>query len=245
MAPTTPLAPPKNARRVVVRDEENGSHKEGSQRLLKGGNRTGGVGKGGPEMGQDLGLRSVFCRQLGRRTPPEECRANLALAVAESFPDALQGPLAQVAVEGANGSNDGAGDGALEEAPQAAGGQAEPADVVGAPDAEGPSAAGPCLAVAAKDTSSAHGFVLGAAFVKAVQEAVPNESADHLAVRTGSQLEPLGKGVPFLDAAVKPFLLSHTDRASAKSLILPAWRREGQRRGRSGVRWRTVERGAG
>jgi hypothetical protein len=75
------------------------------------------------------------------------------------------------------------------------GGQAEPSDFVGEPDAEGPPATGTCLAVAAKDPPGAHRFSLGAALVKAVQKAVPNQRADHLAVRTGRLLEPLGNRV--------------------------------------------------
>ena len=110
---------------------------------------------------------------------------------------------------------------------RAAGGQAEPSDFVGEPDAEGPPATGPCIAVAAKDPPGADRLSLGAAVVKAVQKAVPNQRADDLAVRTGRQLEPFRNRDPFLGAAVKPSLLAHSDHASAKIVILPAWGRGG------------------
>ena len=180
-------------------------------------------------------------RQLGRRAPRRQCRADLALALVEAFPDALPGAVAEMAVGGADGGADAAGDGGLEEPPQAAGGQAEPSDLVGAPDAEGPPATGACIAVAAKDPPGAHGFSLGAAVVKAVQKAVPNQRADGLAVRTRRLLEPLGHGVPFLVAAVKPSLLAHAAHASAKIVILPAWGRGGVGRGTM----KNPERGAG
>ena len=125
-----------------------------------------------------------------------------------------------MAVEGAKGGEEAVGDGDWEEVPQAGGGQCEASDFVGEPDGEGPSAAGSCLAVAAKDPPGAECFSLGAALVKAVQKAVANESADDLAVRTGGLLEPFGQGVEFLGVAVKPWLLSHWI-SSAKIVILP------------------------
>ena len=56
--------------------------------MLEGGDRTGGVGEGGQEMGEDLGLGSVFRRQFGRRAALEKCGADVALGVEEPFPDA-------------------------------------------------------------------------------------------------------------------------------------------------------------
>jgi hypothetical protein len=46
---------------------------------------------------------------------PTQGRADLALAPVEPFPDALPGPVAELAVDGAAGGEDAAGDGALEE----------------------------------------------------------------------------------------------------------------------------------
>src|SRR5271157_1741608 len=131
-----------------------------------------------------------------------------------------QGPVAEMADEAAEGGADAVGDGALEEAPQAGGGQAEASDFVGEPDGERPPAAGSCVAVAAKDPPGAERLVPEVVLVIAEQTAVANESADHLAVRTRGLLEPLGKGVEFLVVAVKPALLAHLI-SSAQMVIIP------------------------
>ena len=132
----------------------SGSHEEGVHRMLEGGDGTGGVGEGGVEMGEDLRRRPArsFSRQRGRqlrrRAPCRQCRADVALAQVEASPEALPGPVTATAAGGVSGSVEAADDGALEEPPQTSGGQAEPANFVGAPDAEGPPATTPCLAVA-------------------------------------------------------------------------------------------------
>ena len=136
-------------------------------RMLEGGDRAVGVGEGGLEMGEDLrgrlarGVRRRPGRQLGRRAASAQGGADLALCPVEAFPDALPGPVAELAIEGADGGEDAAGDGELEEPPQSAGGQAEPSDFVGEPDAEGPPATGACVAVAAKDPPGAHASFAG------------------------------------------------------------------------------------
>ena len=165
--------------------------------MLEGGDRTVGVGKGGLEMGEDLRRRPLrrFGRRLGWRAAAQQCRADLALALVEAFPDAQQGPVTQMAGSHANGTQDAAG-GVLEESPQTAGCQAEPSDLVGDPDAEGPPATATCMAVAAEDPPSAHGLAR-VALVKPVQKAVPNQRADNLAVRARRLFEPLGNGEPF------------------------------------------------
>ena len=84
--------------------------------MLEGGDRTV-VGEDGLEMCEDLRCRrSVreFSRQLGRRAPPQQCRADRALILVEPFPDSLQGPVTEIAVGGADGGSD-AASGALEE----------------------------------------------------------------------------------------------------------------------------------
>ena len=83
----------------VGRWRSEGLHKEGPQRILEGGDRTGVAGEGGLEMGEDVRLGLVCRRQLGRRAAPEECGADRALTVAEPLPDALPGPVAQMAIE--------------------------------------------------------------------------------------------------------------------------------------------------
>jgi hypothetical protein len=93
------------------------------------------------------------------------------------------------------------------------------ANGVGEQDGEGLPAAGPCLPVAAKDPPGAEGLTLGMVLVEAEQTAVPNESANHLAVRTGGLFAPFDNGVPFLGVTVKPGLRGHAV-FSAKKVIL-------------------------
>ena len=201
-------------------------HEEGVQRMLEGGDRTVGVREGGLEMCDDLGSGPVRRlgrqpgRQFGRPADSQESRADLALAQVEPSPDALPGSVAEMAVGSADGVGNGAGHGVLEEPPQAAAGQAEPANFVGTPDAESPPTARPTVAVAAKDPPGADGFLPGAAVVKAAQKAVADEGANNLAMRTRRQLELLSQAVPFLVAAAKQSL--HANHAS-KIVIVPAW----------------------
>ena len=199
-------------------------NEEGPQRMLKVGDRTVGVGEGSLKMREDLRRRSMrgFARQVGWRTSPRQRRADLALALVEPFPNALQGPVTELAFGGADGCADAADNGVLEEAPQTAGGEAEPSDLVGTPDAESPPAPRPCIAVAAKDPPGAHGFSLGTALVKPAQIAVPNQRTDNLAMRTRCLLEPLGNRVPFLGTAAKPSLGAHAP-APTKIVILRPW----------------------
>jgi hypothetical protein len=199
--------------------------------MLEGGDRTVGKGKGGVKMCQDLGrrpmrgLRRQPGRQLRRRATCRQSGADLDLAVVESFPDALPGAVGEVAVCGADGLGNAAGGGAFEEPPQTGGGEAESSDFVGAPDAEGTAATRACIAVAAKDAAGAQ-CSPRVALVKAAQKAVANERADHLAMWTRHQLEPLSDGDPFFVAATKPWLLAHF-HASTKIVILPAPGRRG------------------
>jgi hypothetical protein len=179
--------------------------------MLKGGNRTGGVGKGGLEMGDNLGRRSARCRGLiGRRTTSRQCRAELALAEVESFPDALPGPVTSPAVSDDTACRgNAAGNGALQESPQRVGGDAQASDFVSKPNAEGATTTRTSMAIAAKDPPSANGLALGVAFVVAAQKAVTDQRANRLAIRTRRLLETIRHRVPFLLAAAKPVLLAH------------------------------------
>src|ERR1019366_5942562 len=128
----------------------------------------------------------------------------------EAFPDALPGPVTSPAIgDDADRRGDGAGDGVFEESPPSAGGQTQPSDFVRAPDAEGPSAAAPCEAIAAKDPPSADRFSLGVALVVAAQIAVANQRANRFAMRTRRLLELFSNRAPLLLAAVKPSLFAH------------------------------------
>jgi hypothetical protein len=179
--------------------------------MLKVGNRTVGVGKGGLEMGKDLHRRSARCSGLiGRRATSRQCRAELALAEVESSPEALPSPVTSPAVgNGTACRGNAAGDGALQESPQRVSGHAQASDFVSKPDAEGAAAAGTPMAIAAKDPPSADGLALGVAFIVAAQKAVTNQRADRFAMRTRRLLETIRNRVPFLLAAAKPALLAH------------------------------------
>ena len=204
--------------------------------MLEGGDRAVGVGEGGLEVGEDLRGRLARWllrqpeRQLRRRAASTQGRADLALSLVEPLPDALPGSLAQPAAEGAAGAEYAAGHDALEELPQSSGGQAEPSDFVGGPDAERPAATVPCLAVAAKDPPRSQRLSL-AALVKSVQATVPDQRADHLAARALCLLEPFRNRSPFLGVAKKPMILTH-GRCFPEIVILP---RIGEGRGSGGV----------
>ena len=211
-------------------------HEEGPHRVLEGVDRTVGIGEGGLEMCKDLCRRSArrFGRQLGWRPPRQQCRADFALAQVEPFPNALPGPVTSPAVgSGADRSGDAAGDGGFEKSPQSAGSQAQPSDFVRAPDAEGPSAAVPCMAVAAKDPPSANGFSLGVALVVSAQIAVPNQGANNFAVRTRRLLELFSNRAPFVLTAAKPSLLAHVRPMPPRKA---QFYERGNVRGRGGVR---------
>lgn len=169
--------------------------------MLEGGDQTVGVREGGVEMGKDLGHGPMRGRQVGRLASLKQCGADLALAQVEPLPDALPGSVTQMTLDGANRGRNAVGDGALEELPQRAGGQAQPSDLVGEPNAERASATGPSVTVAAKDPASAHGFSLRAAVVVAAQIAMPIERANRFAMRARHLLEPLGNRVPFVVVA--------------------------------------------
>jgi hypothetical protein len=183
--------------------------------MLEVGDRAVCVGEGGLEMGEDLRGRQASAfdgrpgRQFERRAAATQGSADLALSVVEALPDPLPGAIGQPATEGAAGGEDPKADGLLEEQPQSGGGQAEPPDLVGQPDAEGPAATGTRVAIAAKDSPGAHRLFLGAALVKSVQETVPNQRAEPLAMWAARLLEPFRDHAPFRITAAKPCLLAH------------------------------------
>src|SRR6185437_2330630 len=88
------------------------------------------------------------------------------------------------------------------------GGQAQPPDFVGDPDADGPSAAAAAMAVAAVDPPGADGSP-GAAVIEASKRAVADERADGAAVRARRQLEPLDDRGPLRLAAAEPSHVAH------------------------------------
>ena len=155
------------------------------------------------------------------------------MAKAKAFPDALPGTVTEMAVCDTNGCENATSDGALEEPPQRAGGQAEPSDSVDDPDADCPSAAAPSLAVTAKDPPGADRFALRRTLVVAAQITVANQGADKLAVGTGRLFEPLRQRDPFLGIAAKPARFAHWENASDENRDFTD---VGKRRGRGEVR---------
>ena len=142
-------------------------HEEGAQRMLEGGDRTVGIGKGGLEMGEYLRCRPVgglrgdlggssggghradsavrillwpWSKRFQMRCQVRSQRWRSAVRMASAM------PLAAACLRNCH---------------RAAGGQAESADFVGAPDAEGTAAARACIAVAAKDAAGATVFPPG------------------------------------------------------------------------------------
>lgn len=176
--------------------------------MLESGDRVR-VGEHGLEMGEDLRRRPMRVRQLGRRTSCGQCGAKVALAPVEPFPDALPGALASPAVGDDADRRGDADHGALQESPQRMGGHAQPPNFVGKPNAEGPPATAPRMAVAAKDSPSADRLALGTALIETAQKAMANESANSFAMRTRHLLELFRHCKPFVIATAKPTMLTH------------------------------------
>jgi hypothetical protein len=207
------------------------SNKERSGRLLEGGDRAVGLGKRGLEMSEDLGggRPAGRCgRPIGRRTATEQGRADRTLSVLKPAPDPPEGSVAAGTVGRANGGGDAAGDGPFQERPDRTGGQAQPPDFVGEPDADGPAAAAPAMAVAAEDPPGADGSP-GTAIIEPGENAVADERADRPAVRARRQLEPLDDRGPLSFAAAEPSFVAHDWTPATE-------RTEGPGRERGGVR---------
>ena len=118
-------------------------------------------------------------------------------------------PVAQVAVDAADGRDHAAGDNGLEKRPQTAGREAQPSDFVRDPDAERPPAALAIVAVAAEDPPGADRLFPRTALIIATQEAVQNQQAGHLAMRARRRLELLVNREKALLATVEPSPLAH------------------------------------
>ena len=237
------LAAGRDTRKVVQGNDDSGLHEEGAGHILKRGDGTVMVGEGGLLVYEDLRFRlaSVFRWRIRWSTVGIQSGADVALAQSEASPDPLQSSGAQVAVGSADGGGDAAGDGALEEAPEHVGREAEPSDFVGEPDADSASTAGSGIAIAAEYATSADGLPLWIGLVESVQEAMQIECSDGCAVRTVGEFELFSDRAPILGAAVEPLQLAHTG-ASPKRVIIPAW---GQGGVVAGYDVRNLERGSG
>ncbi len=159
---------------------------------------------------------------MGRGAAAAQSGAEVTLAQDEALPEALASSVAELGGGVAHGRDDAYGGGGEEEAPERGGREAKAADFVGVPDANRAPAAGPRVAVAAKDAACAQCLALRPGIVKAVQNAVANEAADRLAVRTGSQFEAFHNSAPVVVAAVKPGWCVHepTHRHQVKEKMI-------------------------
>lgn len=153
--------------------ERTALHKEPSQGELEVGDGTARMGKGGLEMSQNLCRRRQ--RRLGRLAPRPKRRADQALAEHESLPDPLHLPVAQMAVDPADGCAYAVSDNALQKLPQTAGRETQPADLVRDPNAERPPATLAIVAVAAEDPPGANRLFPRAVLIIATQKAVQNQ----------------------------------------------------------------------
>ena len=164
-------------------------HEAGLQPDLEGDKRARMVAECRLEMSVRM-LRRLLGSELRRLAEPGQRRANGALGLAKAFPDPVGRGLAQAAVEFAEGLPFVAGGNAVDEKrPQAFGGQEQPCDLVGPPDAESSAAAAGSISVAAKDPLRSHGLPPRMLIVIAAEKPMSNQPADLFAVRTRRQLQ--------------------------------------------------------
>ena len=125
-------------------------HEAGLQPDLEGDKRARMVAECRLEMSVRM-LRRLLGSELRRLAEPGQRRANGALGLSKTFPDPVGRGLAQAAVEFAKRLPFVAGGNAVDEKrPQAFGGQEQPCDLVGPPDAESSAAAAGSISVAAE-----------------------------------------------------------------------------------------------
>ncbi len=202
---------------------ETDSQKERVCRLLEGGDGAVGLGKRGLEVVENLRVgrprgrtsRPFRRRPIGRRTATQQCCADRTLIPSKPRPDPPEGPVAPGTVGLADRRCDAAGDGALEEPPNGAGRQAQPADFLCEPDTDGPTAAAPAMAVAAEDAPGPDGPPW-TAVIESGEDSMPDERADRPAVRARRPLEPLDHRGPLCFVPVEPPLAAH-DRTPSKA----------------------------
>ena len=164
-------------------------HEAGLQPDLEGDKRARMVAECRLEMSVRM-LRRLLGSELRRLAEPGQRRANGALGLSKTFPDPVGRGLAQAAVEFAEGLPFVAGGNAVDEKrPQAFGGQEQPCDLVGPPDAESSAAAAGSISVAAEDPLRSHGLPPRMLIVIAAEKSVSNQPADLFAVRTRRQLQ--------------------------------------------------------
>ena len=181
-----------------------GLQAEEMQGVLIGGERAVGLGKGGLQVGDDLGLGS-FCRQLRWWAPSQQNGTEGTLGPREAMPETLPGPVTPLKLGHRSCCcRDAAGEDLSQESPHYPRAQAQAADFVGQPDTDGPSTTTLRMPVAAVDPSRPQ--TLSLALVIPHQAAMTNQSPHRPAMRTRRQLEPLHQMRPFCLTPVKPTL---------------------------------------
>ena len=132
------------------------------------------------------------------------------------MPDPPEGSVAAGTFGLTDRRGDTSNDGPLEKRPHGAGGQAQPPDFLGNPDARGPAAAKTSMTVTAEDPPGPDG-PSGTAIIESDEHAVPDEHADRPAMRARRQFEPLGERGPLRAVPVKPPLVAHDPTPAGKS----------------------------
>jgi hypothetical protein len=203
--------------RSGTRRRDRNSDNERPSRLLEGGDRAVGLGKCSLEVSENLsdGRPGRCGRQIGRRPATQQRRADRTLTPLKSTPDPPECSIAPRTVGLADRGGDAVGDSPFQELPERACGQAQPADFLDEPDADGPSAAESAMAVAAENPPGPDRSP-GRTVIESGEYAVPDERADGPAMRAGRELEPLDNRRPLCLTPVKPSLRAHSRIQSRK-----------------------------
>lgn len=176
-------------RRDATRSSWRRLHEAGLQLDLEGGDGGRMIAERRFEMSQGE-FRRLFRNDLWRFAHRAERQADRALGFEKSLPDSVRRGIAQSAVEIAEGLQFVArGRALLQKGPQALGGQEQAFDLLRPPDAEGPSAAGRPISIAAEDPPAANRFLALMFIVVAAEEPVADQVANALAMRARRRLQ--------------------------------------------------------
>lgn len=163
--------------------------------VLEGGERTLGLGKGGLQMGDDLGF-GAFRRQLRWWASLQQHGADATLGKLKAFPEPLPGAVASFVLgHGTSCRRDAIGEGLSQEAPYHGGTEAESTDFVGQPDADGSSATITRMPVAAVNPPCP--LTPALAFVVPQKCSMPIQPTDLVAMGTRRHLQPFHQRGPF------------------------------------------------
>lgn len=169
--------------------KETPLHEGRLQPELERGNRTRLIAESGFEMSQGL-CRRLLCRALRCFAHAGQCRADGGLCLEKTLPDPIRRRIAQAAFEIAKRLQFvPAGHRIFQKGPQALGVQEKAMDLIGPPDAEGPTASGCSPSIAAKDPLCSSRFPTLVLVVVSAQIPMPNQVPHTPAVWTSGQLQ--------------------------------------------------------